>query len=370
MIKTAVVALPLASLFASLLSGCVFGTSSCAGFKSEQKTMTIELTPEEYAEWQAGGQTTDPTSGGAGSSGGGTEGSGGSGSSGGSSSGGSSSGGSSSGGGSSGGGSSGGGTPLSDEEICTMVCAQQVFSLDSCSIGEPTPEGMIPVECMYHTICEGRRHACVVSRGDLGAGAGAFLARGAHDEAASVHAFAALARELAGHGAPAELLAQIEAARRDEERHAEVVGGLARARGAEPRSPSVVEPAARDLLAIAVENAVEGCVGETWAALVAAHQARYAGEAEIREAYAEIAADEARHAELAWSIDAWLMEQLSVGERAMVAAARAAAVRRLCAAAEVAAEDDAGARLLGVPSQGRAGDLLAGLDAELWSRAA
>lgn len=251
-----------------------------------------------------------------------------------------------------------------------MVCEQQIFDLDSCSIGEPTPEGMIPVECMYHTICEGRRHACIASRGALGAGAGAFLARAAHDEAASVHAFTALARELAGHGAPAGLLARIEAARGDEERHAAVVGGLALARGAEARSPSVVEMAARDLLAIAVENAVEGCVGETWAALVAAHQARYAAEAEVREVYAEIAADEARHAELAWSIDAWLMEQLSASERAAVAAARAAAVGRLCAAAGVAAEHDAGARLLGVPSQARARDLLAGLDAELWSRAA
>lgn len=343
MIKTAVVGLPLASLFASLLSGCVFGTSSCAGFKSEEKTMTIELTPEEYVEWQAGGQTTDLTGGATGSS------SGGSGSSGGSSS---------------------GGTPLSEEEICTRVCEQQIFGLDSCSIGEPTPEGMIPVECVYHTICEGRRHACVASRGALGAGAGAFLARAAHDEAASVFAFAALARELAEHGAPAELLARIEAARRDEVRHAAVVRRLARARGGEPREPAVVATAARDLLAIAVENAVEGCVGETWAALVAAHQARDAREAEVREVYAEIAADEARHAELAWSIDAWLMEQLSASERALVAAARAAAVRRLCASAGVVAEEDAGARLLGVPSQARARDLLAGLAAELWSRAA
>ena len=56
------VVVPLAPLFASLLAGST-GCTSCFGFKSEERTETVELTPAEYAEWQAGGNSTDPTGG-------------------------------------------------------------------------------------------------------------------------------------------------------------------------------------------------------------------------------------------------------------------------------------------------------------------
>jgi hypothetical protein len=326
------VVVPLAPLFASLLAGST-GCTSCFGFKSEERTETVELTPAEYAEWQAGGNTTDPTGGATGTG-------------------------------------TGGGMMLDDEEICAMICEQAVpFGFSSCSVGDQNAQGKIPVDCVYNTVCEGRRHACVTSRVEAAGSAAAWLVRAAHDEAASVHAFVALARELQAHGAPQELLAWVEAARRDEERHAEVVGRLARAYGGEPAEPVIEAVPVRELLAIAVENAVEGCVGETWAALMAAHQARAAAVGVVREVYAGIAVDEARHAELAWALDAWLMRQLNAGERAMVAAARAAAVRRL-AAVLADSSDEPALLALGVPGRARAQELVAGLDAALWSRVA
>ncbi|WP_272084704.1 hypothetical protein [Nannocystis bainbridge] len=352
----------MAALFSVLLSGCYPPLGNCSATYEDE----IEMTPEEFAEFQHGGMpvldgdttagpttsagatdasttdasTTDASTTDASTTDASTT-------------------------------DTTGGVVLSDEETCQVVCqsvGEEHGALRSCEVAKAPTK--VTVTCVYPAYCEGRRHASVASRGhgsDAEAAA-AWLARAAHDEAASVHAFHALAQELAGLGAPAELLARIDAAAADEVRHARVVADAARARGAEVTPPACVAVAERDLLAIAVENAVEGCVRETWAALSAAHQARFAAEPAMRSMYVEIAADEARHAELAWAIDAWLMGQLDVAGRAEVAAARQAAIAELDASLqrlEVPA-----LQRLGVPSAAVATRLCAELDAALWSRAA
>jgi hypothetical protein len=165
-----------------------------------------------------------------------------------------------------------------------------------------------------------------------------------------VHAFLALADELAAHGAPAELLARIAAAADDERRHAALVTDLALRHGASIITPIIAPTPTRDLLALAVENMAEGCVRETWAALSAAHQAKHAHTPELRDLYAGVAADETIHAELAWSIDAWLFEQLTAAEQTMLAAARSAAVRQLHASL-AALPDEPELLALGVPDR-------------------
>ena len=65
--------------------------------------------------------------------------------------------------------------------------------------------------------------------------------------------------------------------------------GVARTRSRAPRRP----------VEIARENAEEGCVRETFGALLAAHQAAYACDPEVREVMTRIAGDELRHAALA-----------------------------------------------------------------------
>jgi hypothetical protein len=72
--------------------------------------------------------------------------------------------------------------------------------------------------------------------------------------------------------------------------------------GASVPSPRVRHTRARSLDAVACENAVEGCVHETFGAAVAVMQSERAREPSCRDAMKRIAADEIRHAELAWAV--------------------------------------------------------------------
>ena len=105
---------------------------------------------------------------------------------------------------------------------------------------------------------------------------------------------------------------------------------LARRYGTEPTRPIVGDaPAPRSLEAIAVENAREGCVRETYGALVALWQARHAGDPVVATAMAPIANDEVRHAELAWEVGRWAELRLSPTARQRVASAREQAMAAL-----------------------------------------
>jgi hypothetical protein len=157
---------------------------------------------------------------------------------------------------------------------------------------------------------------------------GAFFASMAREERASIAAFERLRTELWAHGAPAHLVRAAERARRDEARHARTMARLARRHGGEIGPDEAKKAhAVRELEAVARENAVEGCVRETFAALLARWQGEHAEDEEVRAAFARIARDEARHAALAWAVAAWSDELLDAGGRRRVRRARAAAVR-------------------------------------------
>ena len=224
-----------------------------------------------------------------------------------------------------------------------LTCEQYVSrggNNPGCPIEGRKPSGLLPLE----------------GRGAGGAEANAvarYLAESAHLEAASVHAFVALARALEAHGAPCELVAACRGAAREEARHARLVGELARrAGGCVP--PVVVGPTALpSLLALALENVVEGVVREAYGAAQAFARAARAEDRAVGEAMASIAAEEAQHAELSLRIHAFLWSKLDAGERAEVDAARAAAIAGL-------RRDLAGEvmpvlqRTLGVPSRAQA----------------
>jgi len=198
-------------------------------------------------------------------------------------------------------------------QICDALTTAEEWNILTCEQTGVDEDGNVSILCVEIVEqCDGRGHACITSRGALRQAdpVVSYLARAAHDEAASVHAFAALAQELAALGAPAQLLARILSAARDELRHARAVSRLVADRGGRCRPPQRRPLAPRDARELALENAVEGCVRETWAALLAAHQAEHAADPELRAVMRGIAADEARHAELAWAIDAWLHTQL------------------------------------------------------------
>ncbi|MFO0629652.1 MAG: hypothetical protein U0325_29010 [Polyangiales bacterium] len=69
----------------------------------------------------------------------------------------------------------------------------------------------------------------------------------------------------------------------------------------------------RALVEVALENVKEGCVGETWGALIAMHQSMWAEDLAVRSAFREIARDEVRHAALAWAVHRWVLGELDEG---------------------------------------------------------
>jgi hypothetical protein len=88
---------------------------------------------------------------------------------------------------------------------------------------------------------------------------------------------------------------------------------------------------ARTLEQIAIDNAVEGCVRETYGALVATYQASMAKDVTVRAAMKRIAKDEICHAALSWQLDGWLATRLDSEARSRIASAKEAARAELAA---------------------------------------
>jgi hypothetical protein len=122
------------------------------------------------------------------------------------------------------------------------------------------------------------------------------------------------------------LLHDTLAAARDEVRHAELCFALASAYAGEPLEPADFPVDAtlaidRDLAAIVAETVVEGCIGETLAALQAQAQLDSTSDPAVRAALEATVEDETRHAELAWKVVAWAVRE--GGARVRSAAQRA-----------------------------------------------
>jgi hypothetical protein len=193
----------------------------------------------------------------------------------------------------------------------------------------PAWTGDVVVQCGI--ACLGRRttgiaEAPACDDADLGE----IFASRTYLEAVAVHAFARLERELAFHGAPRALLDAARSARHDEVRHTAATGRLARRFGGKPRFPRrPAETAPRSLLELARENAIEGCIRETYGAVIGLIEARGSADVEVRRASARIAEDECAHAELALEIARWVLPRLTETEREEVRRAAAEAVEEL-----------------------------------------
>jgi predicted nucleic acid-binding protein len=148
--------------------------------------------------------------------------------------------------------------------------------------------------------------------------------------------------------------------------HAHVTGALARRHGSQPRTPRIEAYAVRSLESIARENAVEGCVRETYGALVAMWQAHSACDESVRAAMKRIARDETRHAALAWDIARWTDARLKPKARARVGRARDRSVAEL--RAQVWRDPPpALVREAGLPRAGAARALLEAIGQRLWA---
>lgn len=144
-------------------------------------------------------------------------------------------------------------------------------------------------------------------------------------EHASIAAFARFSLQLLSLGAPAELVEACTQALADETAHTKLCFGIASAYAGRPVGPGALDIAGSldvtslgDIVDLVI---AEGCFGETSAALEALEAAETASDPVIRAAYSQIAADEQRHAELAFRFVRWALEQDSRSVTARVTAA-------------------------------------------------
>lgn len=224
-------------------------------------------------------------------------------------------------------------------------------------------------------VCVGRRPVGLVDGTDgcdvdaEGAAAiGEYLARSAELEAAAVAAFEILGRELSVHGAPAELIDDAAGAAQDEVRHARATAKLAHRYGAIPKAPRIKPQGPRELFDVALENAVEGCVRESYGALVALWQARLARDPIVAHAMRSIARDEIRHAALSWSVARWAHQRLPEAPRKRLRQAQRQAIQTL--REELAQTPAPGlTTLLGLPTPAQAQIMIDNLESSLWAAA-
>lgn len=218
-----------------------------------------------------------------------------------------------------------------DELDCRRQCGSDV---SSCKLTGDTVSGTPIVECTTRSECgAGRRPAGYVPETfEARSALGTYYAEMALLERASVPAFRALYTDLAQLGAPRSLRERAKRAITDERAHTRIVGRLARAHGAKlPRARRTrAAPPSRSVVAIATENAVEGCARETFAALVATFQSAHASP-ELRATFARIARDETRHAALSHDVHTFLLTKLAPRERQKVTRAYEAALDELVA---------------------------------------
>lgn len=197
-----------------------------------------------------------------------------------------------------------------DGEV-TETATESVEGTVPCAMAGRRPDGFVASHATYTNV------------------RGAYFASIAELEAAAVIAFRRLARDLAALGAPRELLDRVRTAIRDEVRHTRATRALALRDGVHAASPRLEPYRGRDLLAVAIENAREGCVRETFAALVACRQAASASDGRIRATMRAIADEETSHAALSWDIAAWLESRLDDAGREAVRRARDEAITEL-----------------------------------------
>lgn len=244
---------------------------------------------------------------------------------------------------------------------CTTCSPAGLFVACMRDPAAETVPGLYVVNCAYGSV--GRLPAGFSLSCERPTTLAQWLSQTATLEAVAVHAFAVMHDELRMHGAPQSLLDRVQRAERDEVRHAKLFTHLLEAHGGTFAVPHVAKVGPRPLVAIAIENAVEGAVRETYAALLATWQAQHAQSATLRATLRGVARDETQHAELSWDVMAWLDTKLTAQEREQVSAAMKDVVSSLARQEPLS---PALRRELGLPDGREARALQQSLFEQLW----
>lgn len=199
---------------------------------------------------------------------------------------------------------------------CSMSDGHKACVPMNCVIGRPflvDGEARLPeVERRRDWCADGPLPAVSALPEDVRAALAEEWVRTGQMEHAAVAAFARFALQLLSLGAPPELVVLTHQAMADETEHTRAAFSLASAYAGAPIGPGrlAMEGAlgaidAAEIVRLAI---LEGCIGETVAALEAAEAAATARDPAVRAVLAKITEDEARHAELAWRFVRWAAE--------------------------------------------------------------
>lgn len=143
--------------------------------------------------------------------------------------------------------------------------------------------------------------------------AAAYFEKTALMEHASIAAFARFSLQLLSLGAPAVFIEETNQALYDETKHARLAFALASRFGGRrvgPGALSIHGALGEDTPeAILTTTILEGCVGETMAALEARAALELCADEEVRAVLEQISEDEERHAALAWKVVSWMIEE-------------------------------------------------------------
>lgn len=192
-----------------------------------------------------------------------------------------------------------------------------------------------------------------------------YLANMAAMETAAITAFEYLVRELTAYGAPETLIAQAQQAVDEEKRHAEMAGLLAAAHEATVPAVQIDDFMLRSMYEIALENAIEGCVNETFAAACGIWQSEYAQMPVFKKIIGYITDEEISHAALSWEIHHWLMPQLTPMQQQAISKAQIKAVDDLMTSFRQKG-DPAQQSAFGLPDEASASVILSQLQQSTW----
>ncbi len=222
------------------------------------------------------------------------------------------------------------------EESCSNLCSEEAGVyydyLCSCDYTGEDMDGNHPVTCEY-TVCavEGRGHAGIQKLTEVTGSSemARYFVRAYHAEASSVGAFLQLRAELSHHGAPKKLLDGCIRAAAEEIHHARMMAKLAGEANACLPKLQFGQVPKRSVFELAMDNAVEGCIYESFSALKAQYQSLHATDERILAVMKVIARDETHHAQLAWDIHHFLVAQLSPNEQELIQEAQRKATQKL-----------------------------------------
>lgn len=199
--------------------------------------------------------------------------------------------------------------------------------------GEPCLAPLVP-RCDWYSRAESERAPAQLPP-ELRAALAQSWTEQALMEHASIAAFARFTLQLLSLGAPADLVALSTQAMADELRHAQDCFRLARrySQGELGPGPLVMAGALETtaLRDIVLSTLREGCIGETVAAIEAAEALAHCADPEARPVLERIAAEETRHAELAWRFVAWALETAPEQRAGLCNRIRAELARELAA---------------------------------------